>query len=119
MNLNFIIEEQMMTENLPFAIIHPQALWKTGWNIAMLLIIVFLAISVPYRIAFEDITPIEWIYMDTFVDFVFIIDMILNFFTAIESDQGEVIGDRKQIIRTYAKSWFLVDLTSSIPISLI
>jgi hypothetical protein len=108
-----------MIENLPFAIIHPQALWKTIWNVALLLIIIALAVTVPYRIAFEDVTPIEWIYIDTFVDFTFIIDMILNFFTAMESDQGEVIGDRKQIISSYLKSWFFVDLTSCIPISLI
>ena len=61
----------------------------------MLIIIVFLSVSVPYRIAFEDVTPLEWLYADTVVDFLFIIDMSLNFFTAIEMDSGEIIGDRR------------------------
>jgi hypothetical protein len=61
----------------------------------MLIIIIFLAVTVPYRIAFEDVTPIEWIYLDTLIDFFFIIDMSLNFFTAIEMDSGEVIGDKR------------------------
>jgi hypothetical protein len=45
--------------------------------------------------------------------------MILNFFTAIENDNGEVTVDRKKISMIYVKSWFLIDLTSSIPITLI
>jgi hypothetical protein len=90
-----MIDEQLINESLPYGIIHPQALWKTLWNITMLIIIVFLAISVPHRIAFEDITPLEWIYVDTIIDFLFIFDMSLNFFTAIEMDSGEVIGDRR------------------------
>jgi hypothetical protein len=85
----------------------------------MLVIIVFLSISVPYRIAFEDVAPPPWFYADTVLDFLFIIDMILNFFTAIENDNGEIIIERKRIILTYIKGWFLIDLSSSIPISLI
>jgi len=45
--------------------------------------------------------------------------MILNFFTAIENDNGEVTVDRKKIALIYFKGWFLVDLTSSVPITLI
>ena len=119
LNLNFMIDEQLVNESLPTCVIHPQALWKTIWNVAMLLLIVFLAVTVPYRIAFEDVTPIEWLYVDTFIDFFFIIDMSLNFFTALEMDSGEIIGDRSQIILGYVKSWFFVDLTSCVPISLI
>jgi hypothetical protein len=95
LNLNFMIDEQLVNESLPTCVIHPQALWKTIWNVAMLILIVFLAITVPYRIAFEDVTPIEWLYVDTFIDFFFIIDMTLNFFTALEMDTGEIIGDRR------------------------
>ncbi len=90
-----MIDEQLVNESLPFCVIHPQALWKTIWNVSMLIIIIFLAVTVPYRIAFEDVTPIEWIYLDTLIDFFFIIDMSLNFFTAIEMDSGEVIGDKR------------------------
>ncbi len=90
-----MIDEQLVNESLPFCVIHPQALWKTIWNVSMLIIIIFLAVTVQYRIDFEDITPIDWIYLDTLIDFFFIIDMSLNFFTAIEMDSGEVIGDKR------------------------
>jgi Ion transport protein len=104
---------------MPPGIIHPQSFWKTVWNAQMLIIIIFLSISVPYRIAFEDIAPPAWFYTDTVLDFLFIIDMILNFFTAIENDNGDITIDRKRIAIIYLKSWFMIDLTSSIPITLI
>ena len=64
-------------------------------------------------------TPLPWVISDSVLDFLFIIDMILNFFTAIENDNGEVTVDRKKIALIYFKGWFLVDLTSSVPITLI
>ena len=85
----------------------------------MLVMIISLSISVPYRIAFEDVAPPTWVYIDTVLDFLFIIDMILNFFTAIENDNGDIIIDRKKIALRYLQSWFMIDLTSSIPITLI
>jgi len=85
----------------------------------MLIVIIFISITVPYRIAFEDVAPPAWFYADTILDFLFIIDLILNFFSAIETDNGEIIVEHKKIALIYLKGWFMIDLTSSIPISLI
>ena len=57
--------------------------------------------------------------MDLVIDFLFIFDISLNFFTAIEDDNGELITNHKTIILAYIKSWFLIDILSSVPISLI
>ena len=57
----------------------------------MMIVIIFLSISVPYRIAFEDIAPPAWVYTDT----------VLNFFSAIENDNGDIIIDRKKIALRY------------------
>ena len=114
-----LFEDQITSDQMPPGIIHPQSFWKTIWNAAMLIVIIFLSISVPYRIAFEDMAPLYWVYIDTVLDFLFIIDMILNFFTAIENDNGDIIIDRKKIALLYLYSWFMIDLTSSIPITLI
>ena len=92
---------------------------KTIWNLMMLIIIVEISLCVPYRIPFEDVTPPAWFYIDVITDFLFIIDMFLNFITAVENDNGELCIDRVQIIASYLKSWFLIDMASSIPITLI
>ena len=43
----------------------------------------------------------------------------MNFFTAYEDENGEFIVSRMKIARSYLKSWFIIDLMSSIPISLV
>ncbi len=43
----------------------------------------------------------------------------MNFFTAFEDDNGELVVNRWRIAKNYIKSWFLVDLFSCVPISLI
>jgi hypothetical protein len=44
---------------------------------------------------------------------------MFNFFTPYEDENGELITKRWLIARAYLKSWFLVDLFSSIPITMI
>lgn len=78
-----------------------------------------MAITVPYRIPFEDVTPLSWVYLDNVIDSIFIIDVILNFFTAYEDENGELITERNLIAKNYMKTWFIVDLVSSVPITLI
>ena len=96
-----LFEDQITIDQMPPGIIHPQSISKTIWNAVMMIVIIFLSISVPYRIAFEDIAPPAWVYTDTVLDFLFIIDMILNFFSAIENDNGDIIIDRKKIALRY------------------
>ena len=116
--MNIVLDDDLV-DNLPRCIIHPQSPYKTVWNIIVLFMIIFISITVPYRIPFEDNTPPEWLYMDLVIDFLFIFDISLNFFTAIEDDNGELISDHGTIVKAYLKSWFLIDIASSIPISLI
>ena len=104
---------------MPKFIINPNSLLKTVWNIFILLLILFLAITTPYRIPFEDVTPQPWVISDIMIDFIFIIDLIFNFFTAFEDDNGELVISKCKIVKNYLKGWFSVDAVSSIPISLI
>ena len=85
----------------------------------MLVLIILIAITVPYRIPFEDETPPDWLYTDMTIDFLFIIDVIMNFFTAVEDENGELHTSHWKIFCIYSKSWLLLDIVSSIPISLI
>ena len=68
-SVKIVFEDPLIVEKMPRLVIHPQAPWKTLWNIAMLLLIIFIAITVPYRIPFEDVTPPEWLYVDIIIDF--------------------------------------------------
>ena len=56
---------------------------------------------------------------DMFTDVVFIIDIILNFFSVEEDVNGEMIIDQKKIAITYIRTWFFIDLIASIPVTFI
>lgn len=109
----------MLRKPMPKMVINPGALWKTLWNLLILILILFMAITVPYRIPFEDQTSDEWVVLDMIFDSIFLVDVVLNFFTAYEDENGELVTKKKKIVKAYLKSWFLLDLVSSVPITLI
>ena len=99
--------------------IDPNCGSKTVWNILMLILVVFQSIIVPVRIAFEDVTSYNWMVADYIMDSFFIIDIVINFITALENEQGELITNRKLVAWIYLKGWFWIDFISCAPIELI
>ena len=49
----------------------------------------------------------------------FIIDIVLNFFFVDEDVNGDMIIDQKRIAVAYLKSWFIIDVFASIPVTII
>lgn len=69
--------------------------------------------------AFDDLvegTTTTWLIIDTVVNFSFLIDIIINFFSSYYDKEYVLVEDRKIIAKNYFKSWFLVDIISIIPI---
>lgn len=85
----------------------------------MLILVVLQSIVVPVRIAFEQETPFEWMVADYIMDALFMVDIVVNFITVIESDNGDLVTNRKIIACTYLKGWFLIDFVSCAPVELI
>ena len=81
--------------------------------------LLYTAIVSPFRIAFYDVDSIEWVCVDSFVDFTFTIDIICNFFTAYFDSDDDLILQRSVIAKNYLKGWFLIDLISVFPVNLI
>ena len=53
--------------------------------------------------------------VDSIVDVIFFIDIVLNFHTTYVGPGGEVVSDPAVIRVNYMKSWFLIDLLSCLP----
>ena len=91
--------------------------YKTNWDLWIILVLFFVAITLPYRIAFSEKDSTLWQVINYIVDASFAIDMILTFFTTIpDTENNTVITDKKTIALAYLKSWFFIDLISIIPI---
>ena len=54
-----------------------------GWNLFVSILLIWTAIAVPVKVSFEDHTknqPMPELFFDTFVDFCFLCDIVLQFF---------------------------------------
>ena len=72
---------------------------------------------VPYNVALKNKTSedVSLLVVDSIVDVVFFIDIVLNFHTTYVGPGGEVVSDPKVIRLNYLKSWFVIDLLSCLP----
>ena len=119
MNLNADVLPQYRLEapkTPPHIILH-YCLFKTVWDWMILALTFYTAITVPYNTAFKNKTmdQVPLLVIDSIVDVVFFIDIILNFHTTFVGASGEVISDPKIIRMNYLKSWFVIDLLSCLP----
>ena len=86
----------------------------------MVLLLLYTAFFVPYKIAFMDVDPVEVKYMDYCVDLLFFIDIFVNFFTCFDDPVRHTpVKDPKRIASNYIKSWFFLDLLACLPFDLI
>ena len=92
--------------------------WKLNWDMWVLLLVVYSAIIVPFRISFSaDATGAVWAF-ELCLSLCFIVDLTLSFFTAVWMD-GEWVADQRKIAAVYMRGWFWVDAPSSLPLELL
>ncbi|XP_071080038.1 voltage-gated delayed rectifier potassium channel KCNH1-like isoform X2 [Haliotis cracherodii] len=119
MNLNTDVLPQYRLEapkTPPHIILH-YCVFKTIWDWIILVLTFYTAIMVPYNAAFKIKTmdQLPLLVIDSMVDVVFFVDIVLNFHTTFVGPSGEVISDPKIIRMNYLKSWFVIDLLSCLP----
>ncbi|XP_053331429.1 potassium voltage-gated channel subfamily H member 5 [Spea bombifrons] len=103
----------------PHIILHYCA-FKTTWDWVILILTFYTAIMVPYNVSFKTKqNNISWLVLDSVVDVIFLVDIVLNFHTTFVGPGGEVISDPKLIRMNYLKTWFVIDLLSCLPYDII
>ncbi|KAJ8356431.1 hypothetical protein SKAU_G00192250 [Synaphobranchus kaupii] len=103
----------------PHIILHYCA-FKTTWDWIILILTFYTAIMVPYNVSFKaKQNSITWLVLDSVVDVIFLVDIVLNFHTTFVGPGGEVISDPKLIRMNYLKTWFVIDLLSCLPYDII
>ena len=99
-------------------VIHPANLYKTWWDILIGIIVFMVVIVTPYEVFFSIHPNSAEILSEIIASVFFFLDIILTFNVAIiKEDEGSdvVIYDRKFIAISYIKSWFVLDIVSSLP----
>lgn len=84
----------------------------------MLFLILFNVVCLPVAITYfkhEDLTT-SWIVFNCLMDTLFMLDVMFNFRTGfMDSKSSIVVLNPKAIARHYVRSWFAIDLLSSVP----
>ena len=102
-----------------FIIEHNEA-WKGNWDLMIMFLILYSAISVPVRVCFD--APAEgllWTF-EASMSLIFMADIGFTFRMAFtRKEDGAVVRDTGEIARRYLSCWFWIDMPSSVPVELI
>eukprot|EP00850_Spirogloea_muscicola_P008025 SM000042S15292 [mRNA] locus=s42:124629:130237:- [translate_table: standard] len=108
-------------------VVHPFSSFRRDFNIVISIIIFYNLVEAPYRIAINIAPTGGWLALDTTISFILLADVVLGFKTGYVKRGGYDVRDgvrvlrpqQKRIIKNYLRTWFVVDLASSLPIDII
>jgi hypothetical protein len=99
----------------------PSSTFNGLWDMWVVLLCLYTAIAVPFRIGFQiDLCPEDsfW-WLELLIDVIFVVDIVLNFRTGVEVDAGVISMNANDVAYAYLKGWFFIDLLSVLPFSYI
>ena len=95
----------------------PESTFSMFWDVALVLMLLFVTWTVPLRVCFE--IDIElWspaFFVDLVVDLFFVADVFINCRTTYFDANGFRETRPKEIFKNYLRSWFAVDVFSCLP----
>jgi hypothetical protein len=80
----------------------------------IILCLVYVATVMPFNLSFVEEPPIFLQITDRMVDIIFIVDIIVNFFSAFRED-NVLITSNRVIANNYVRGWFIFDFIASFP----
>ena len=97
-------------------VFHPEAPLRLMWDIMLLVIILYQALTVPYFICFEDFYPPGMMLIEILINIIFFMDLLICFNTGFYR-KGYLILKHKPIACEYLKMWFWIDVIATFPYS--
>ena len=71
-------------------IILPTSKFSIFWNLVIVLLLIYIATVLPYRIAFLEETSLGWLIWDYITDVIFLADLFITCFSAYHTSDGTV-----------------------------
>ena len=96
-------------------LILPSNMYKQGWDIFIMVLLMYTAIFVPIKVAFVTNSSNAMFVFDLLVDLFFLADIVFTFFSVAEDERGKFITKKSDIAIKYLKGWFFIDFFTSIP----
>lgn len=123
LDLDFEEEKEAITEDEKLiknkCLINPNGKFKIIWDHIQLVLILYTATLFPLKLGYFETGDYKtWDLVDYFIDFLFFLDLIMNFFLPFYR-KNVLILDHSTIAFRYIKLWFWVDLLSIFPFELV
>jgi voltage-gated potassium channel len=100
------------------SVIDPNDPKKIAWDLIVFLFVVLGVLLSPLALALQ-LPTIGWLLIiDSLINVVYLIDIIVQFRTGFY-DRRQLVADRKRIAKRYIKNGFIFDLIATLPFSLI
>jgi len=100
-------------------VLNPHTPFRRRWDIMQMVILFYISIMVPVRVGFSRTAEGPAYVFEFLIDLYFDVDVVLNFLTGLENDDGALLYDLKVIGKRYLRGWFWVDFLACVPIDLI
>lgn len=104
---------------LPCLMIHPHSSKRIAWDMLLLTLLVYVSLTIPFRLGFDSPATGGWRLLETMTDFTFLTDVMMNFRTAYVDPDGKLHTRQRTIATHYLRGWFAIDIVSSIPFDLV
>ena len=78
-------------EQMKFCLFSPKSTIKTNWDLFITLVLFFTCLVTPARLAFVEQDEGVWIYINHFINLMFLIDMIIIFCSSYYDDDMQLV----------------------------
>jgi hypothetical protein len=101
-------------------LIYPDDTFYLKWVMLIIFLLFYTATVVAYEISFSvhDGEPTYLMTFSYIIDFIFFIDLLLQFFTATYNPEGKLIWKKSELAKNYLCSWFILDFLAIFPYEL-
>jgi hypothetical protein len=97
-------------------IIMQNKMYKIYWDLTIIALLLFVCIVIPWRITFIEEEAPGWYWSFIIIDCIFLVDMVITFFTSVTDHEKMLEVTSKKIIACqYMHGWFWVDFVSIFP----
>jgi hypothetical protein len=106
---------------IPRGIRNPHSKFSMVWDLLQVIFLLSVCYFVPIRTCFSvevELWSAEF-WWDVVVDVYFIMDLVINFRTAIFDGKGVIVTNSWEIAKSYLSGWFLIDFLSCLPVGYI
>lgn len=93
----------------------PDSPTRRRWDLLIYVLVLYTVFYFPFSSAFAAAFPLPVLASDFAVDFMFVLDMLLNSRSFFYLYSGDLCTERLQVRHHYLTGWLFVDLVGTIP----